>query len=218
MCVYDVAMESYVIPMPDADVRLIPSLGAIGSADGLLEELADTIAWRSEQITLWGKTYNQPRLIAWYGDPGCAYTYSGKRFEPLPWTARLLSLKAAVENAAGTGYNSVLMNYYRDHRDSMGMHSDDEPELGPAPSIASLSLGETRTLVFRHRLRRDLPSVRIALPSGSLLLMRGATQRYWKHGINKRSRPCGPRINLTFRHILDPAGDYCDAKGKSKSP
>ena len=98
----------------------------------------------------------------------------------------------------------MLLNYYRDQRDSMGMHSDDEPELGSNPTIASVSLGEQRTLVLKHKFRKELKPVHLPLDSGSLLLMKGATQHHWKHGINKESRPCGPRVNLTFRRIVTP--------------
>ncbi len=110
----------------------------------------------------------------------------------------------------GSSFNSVLLNYYRDGRDSMGLHADDEPELGPEPVIASLSLGATRNLYFRHRRCKELATVNVPLPSRSLLVMRGETQRNWKHGIRKVARPCGPRVNLTFRHIFgqrDPAQD-----------
>lgn len=99
-------------------------------------------------------------------------------------------------------FNSVLLNYYRDNRDSMGLHSDDEPELGPRPTIASVSLGEERTLVFKHKTSQELAPVRLRLAAGSLLVMKGDTQRNWKHGINKEDRHCGPRVNLTFRRIV----------------
>ncbi len=115
--------------------------------------------------------------------------------------ALLTRLKARVEQVTGSRFNSVLLNYYRDQRDSMGLHADDEPELGAEPVIASLSLGEERKLVFRHRSRRELTTVSVPLPSGSLLVMRGPTQRHWKHGIRKLTRPCGPRVNLTFRRV-----------------
>jgi alkylated DNA repair dioxygenase AlkB len=141
-------------------------------------------------------------LTAWYGDSTAAYTYSGLTLEPLPWTTLLASLRARVEALTEATFNSVLLNYYRDNRDAMGMHADDEPELGERPVIASLSLGATRTLVFRHKTRRDLAPVKIPLPSGSLLLMQGSTQSHWKHGINRSTRACGPRINLTFRRVI----------------
>ncbi len=169
----------------------------------VLSELLERTPWRADSVVVWGKRHLQPRLTAWYGDADARYEYSGLALDPLPWTPRLLSIKESVEDAAGSRFNSVLLNYYRDGRDSMGMHSDDEPELGPRPVIASLSLGETRTLVFKHRTERDRESLRIELGDGSLLLMRGATQRNWRHGIGKERRPCGPRVNLTFRLIVE---------------
>ena len=117
----------------------------------------------------------------------------------------LLQLQQLVEEVSETAYNSVLLNYYRVGSDSMGLHADDEPELGPRPCIASLSLGETREIYFRHKHRRDLGTFKLALPSASLLVMRGDTQANWKHGIRKLSQRCGPRLNLTFRWV-DAAG------------
>lgn len=166
-----------------------------------MHHLVDETPWRAEKIVVWGKTFPQPRLIAWYGDFAKNYTYSGIRLTPLPWTADLLAIKDRVEGAAATTFNSVLLNYYRDQRNSIGFHSDDERELGERPIIASLSLGAERTFILKHKTRRDLQAVRLRLGSGSLLLMGGETQRYWKHGVNKETRPCGPRVNLTFRQI-----------------
>lgn len=187
-----------LLPIPDAEVL---HLGRLPLPAGLFGRLVVDTPWRSDPITLWGKTYAQPRLTAWYGDPSKTYTYSGLKMQPLPWTDLLLEVKRAVEQAAGHDFNSVLLNYYRNERDSMGFHSDDEPELGPAPVIASLSLGATRDFVFKHRSRKDLKPVRVALGDGALLLMKGDTQRHWLHGIEKRQSPIGPRINLTFRTI-----------------
>jgi alkylated DNA repair dioxygenase AlkB len=113
----------------------------------------------------------------------------------------LIDIKNRVEKVAGASFNSVLLNYYRHHRDSMGLHSDDEPELGRQPIIASVSLGEERTFILKHKTRRELKIVRLKLASGSLLLMKGDTQHCWKHGIDKEKGPCGPRVNLTFRRI-----------------
>ena len=163
--------------------------------------MIDETPWRSESVTVWGKTFQQPRLIAWYGDEGQRYSYSGIGLEPLPWTSTLLGVRAVVQAVSDEQFNSVLLNYYRNHRDSMGFHSDDERELGPAPTIASLSLGATRTFVLKHKLREDVKPVRLDLTPGSLLIMKGQTQRYWKHGIDKQTKPCGPRVNLTFRRI-----------------
>jgi alkylated DNA repair dioxygenase AlkB len=189
------------IPIEDAEVYYLPELPLLASATSILRSLIDETPWRAESIVVWGKKFLQPRLIAWYGDPGSVYTYSGIHLDPMPWTKTLQDIKVKVEAVSEESFNSVLLNYYRDHRDSMGLHSDDEPELGKRPIIASLSLGEERTLIFKHKSRLDLKSVRIRLGSGSLLLMKGETQRHWKHGIDKERGPCGPRVNLTFRRI-----------------
>jgi len=190
------------IPMRDAEVSLQRTLALGDSPAAVLARLIDETPWRSETIKMWDKTYVQPRLIAWYGDEGASYEYSGKRYEALPWTTLLLDLRRRVEAVAAVRFNSVLINYYRDHRDSVAMHSDDERELGREPIIASLSLGETRTLMFRHKSDRSQKSRRLPLESGSLLIMKGPTQRCWQHGVPKESQPCGPRVNLTFRQVL----------------
>jgi len=115
---------------------------------------------------------------------------------------QLSDIKARIEAVAGSAFNSVLLNYYRDHRDSVGFHSDDEPELGARPVIASLSLGEERTFILKHKRSNTAEPMRLRLTSGSLLLMKGETQLCWRHGVPKENRPCGPRVNLTFRTIL----------------
>ncbi len=164
--------------------------------------LIDNIPWRSKEIRLFGKRYLQPRLTAWFGDPGCGYRYSGLDLEPLPWLPPLMQLRRRVESLCHSRFNSVLLNYYRDQNDSMGLHSDDERELGAEPVIASVSFGATRTIQFSHKSRRDLGSLKLPLTSGSLLVMRGSTQAHWKHGIAKERAPAGPRVNLTFRRIV----------------
>lgn len=189
------------LPVPGADISYAERVPLPLPQQTLLDRLIAEIHWRRETISMWGKTYLQPRLIAWYGDPGATYTYSGLQLEPLPWTPLLADVKTTVERLTGTAFNSALLNYYRDHRDSMGLHSDDEAELGPLPTIASLSLGAERTLILKHRRDRTHRQVRLPLAGGSLLVMCGDTQRNWKHGINKEGGPCGPRVNLTFRRI-----------------
>lgn len=185
----------------DADVWYLAALPLASPTAVILGDLIDSVPWRSERIVVWGKTRLQPRLTAWFGDPGNDYTYSGLRLTPVPWTPPLKAIRREVERFAGVEFNSVLLNYYRDQNDSMGFHSDDEPELGREPVIASVSFGERRTFVLKHRTNRDIRPVRLPLDSGSLLLMRGGTQHNWKHGIEKQTRPCGPRVNLTFRRI-----------------
>lgn len=186
------------IPIHDAELAWQAQLPLPYANDEVFARLLAETPWRVETVLVYGKRHPQPRLTAWYGD--ASYTYSGLRLEPLPWTPLLAALRAAVEAACGQRFNSVLLNLYRNERDSMGMHSDDEPELGPAPAIASLSFGATRTLILKHK--RDKQTVRLPLSDGSLLLMAGPTQENWLHGINKSTRRLGGRINLTFRYIV----------------
>ena len=194
------------LALPDANLLLHRSPDLGGPPDELLESLLEETPWRQESITLYGKTHLQPRLLAWYGEPDAVYRYSGKTYQPLPWTEQLDDLRRRMEDLAEAPFNSVLLNYYRDGRDSMGLHADDEPELGPEPVIASLSLGEERALYFRHKRDKKARGLDVVLPHGSVLMMRGLTQANWKHGIRKLRRPCGPRLNLTFRLIRSSAG------------
>lgn len=166
------------------------------NAEVLARLVAET-AWRAETVVVYGKRHLQPRLSAWHGDK--AYRYSGLQLAPVPMTPLLETIRLAVQDATGRRYNSVLLNYYRDGRDSMGMHSDDEPELGPMPAIASVSFGATRTFILRHKASKE--TLKLPLTDGSLLFMAGGTQINWMHGINKTSRPVGERLNLTFRNI-----------------
>jgi alkylated DNA repair dioxygenase AlkB len=192
------------VPLADAEMYYLSRVELPKPADDLLRSLIERVPWRAEEVMVWGKRHPQPRLIAWYGDRGRGYTYSGIRLEPLPWNETLLKIKDNLEHLTASMFNSVLLNYYRDQNDSMGFHSDDEPELGPQPVIASLSLGERRSFVLKHKNRKDLKPVKIALESGSLLVMKSDTQKNWKHGIDKETRPCGPRVNMTFRYIVPP--------------
>lgn len=194
------------IPLPDAELYYLARLPLSDGPAAIMQRLIEATHWRAEKIVVWGKTYPQPRLTAWHGDEGIVYTYSGIRFEAQPWTETLRDIKQRLEAVTGADFNSVLLNFYRNERDSIGLHSDDEPELGRQPIIASLSLGAERTFVLRHRSKKDLTPVRLKLASGSLLLMKGDTQHCWKHGIEKMKRPCGARVNLTFRRV------YCDPK------
>lgn len=194
------------LPLPDAEISYLADADWLEGRESLLRALIDDTPWRAEEIVVFGQRHPQPRLTAWYGDLGSRYRYSGLDLEPLPWTKTLASLRGAVESACDARFNSVLLNYYRDGHDAMGLHSDDEAELGPAPVIASLSLGETRTFTLKHRFRKDVATVKLPLESGSLLVMKGATQRNWKHGVNRERAHCGTRVNLTFRRIVRAPG------------
>jgi alkylated DNA repair dioxygenase AlkB len=163
--------------------------------------LAET-PWRLEQIQIAGRLIPVPRRTAWYGDPGITYVYSGIRNEPLPWTPLLLALRDAVSAAAGAPLNSVLINHYRDGKDSMGWHADNEAALGRDPVIASLSLGAPRRFVLRHAKQKDR-SMAFLLGDGALLVMAGATQHHYRHAVPKTAE-AGERINLTFRQVRTP--------------
>jgi alkylated DNA repair dioxygenase AlkB len=188
--------------IPDGELIFHPAFFPPAESDRLLQALVQTTPWRQDKIRLFGQEYDQPRLTAWYGDPGKTYTYSGLRLEPLPWTRLLLEIKHRVEREAQVAFNSVLLNYYRHGQDSMGWHSDDEPELGKNPVIASLSFGGSRRFSLRHKFRKEVARVSLELGHGSLLLMAGPTQHFWKHQVAKTAKVVEPRLNLTFRVIL----------------
>ena len=190
--------------LPDADLRLWPAAFDAATADRCYAELRDGIDWRDEELLIFGRRRAVPRRVAWHGDPGARYTYSGTTHEPRPWTPALSAIRAHVGQLAGHGFNAVLLNLYRDGRDGMGWHADDEPELGPEPVIASVSLGAPRRFRLRHR-RRPEARVDLVLPHGSLLVMAGPTQRHWVHSLPKTAVPVGPRINLTFRRVVGPS-------------
>lgn len=168
-------------------------------ADRLLEILRHQIPWHQEQ----GRGYPFPRLTAWYADGGVNYSYSGVTHQGRGWTPELLTVKQRVEEAAGATFNSLLLNLYRDGRDSIGFHTDAEPELGQNPVIASVSLGAVRTFVLKHIKQREKLSYPLA--HGSLLVMGGTCQHFWLHGVPKTTTVVGERINLTFRKILTAA-------------
>jgi alkylated DNA repair dioxygenase AlkB len=185
------------IPIDDGELYFMQQLPLAMDNAEVLRRLLDETVWKAETIFLFGREVAQPRLSAWYGER--RYTYSGRTFEPLPFTPLQLEIKRAVEAATGKRFNSLLLNYYRNEQDSMGFHSDDEAELGPQPAIASLSFGATRTFILKHK--KQPKTVKIDLTDGSLLLMAGKLQHCWRHGINKERKPGGARVNLTFRLI-----------------
>jgi alkylated DNA repair dioxygenase AlkB len=188
------------IELPGADLRFAPAWLSGPHADALFSSMRNTIDWETHRIRMFGREIDSPRSSSWIGDPGTIYTYSRTRFEPRPWPQPLLPIRDQLEALLATGFNSVLANRYRDGRDYMGWHSDDEPELGAQPIIASLSLGATRRFVLKPRgagQRLDLD-----LPHGSLLIMSGQTQALYRHALPSTKRPVGERINLTFRRIL----------------
>jgi alkylated DNA repair dioxygenase AlkB len=163
------------------------------------EQLLDKVPWEQRHVRVFGREVAQPRLVAWFGDPGAAYTYSGLTLDALPWLPSLAEIKATCEWLAGATFNSGLANLYRDGHDSVAWHADDEPELGPDPVIASASFGAERRFDLRHRETGE--TVRTLLPTGSVVVMSRGCQRNWLHQVPKMLRVREPRINLTFRRF-----------------
>ena len=194
---------SIFIPLhlPDATIFYCSNFLSTVESQALFQKLITTTAWQQDTITLFGKTHLQPRLTAWYAQNGQKYIYSGICMDAKPFPSYLVPTLKRVINCCNTSFNSVLLNLYRDGNDSNGWHSDDEPELGKAPIIASLSLGVARDFKLKHKY---LPQEKhtLLLEPGSLLLMGAPTQQFWKHQLPKRKRCTEPRINLTFRTVL----------------
>jgi alkylated DNA repair dioxygenase AlkB len=185
---------------PDAWLELEPAWLPAGEAARVLDAVLAAHAWVEREIVLYGRRILQPRLVAWEGDR--PYRYSGQTLEPRPLTPPVRALMDSVNGFAGTTFNHVLLNRYRHGRDSMGLHADDEPELGPDPVVATLSLGVTRRLRLVPRRPRDGEPHAVDLGNGSLLIMRGACQRRFRHGIPRQPTVAGERVSLTFRTIL----------------
>ena len=190
------------IPLPDSDINLHQDHFDAEIAGNLLRDLTEEIPWVQNKIRFYGKESLVPRLESWHGDEGMSYTYSGIRMDAKPWTKNLLMIKESIEPIAKTTFNSVLINYYRDGKDRVAWHSDDEKELGKNPVIASVSLGAERKFKLRHKkYKENQLQHEVFLQNGSLLLMSGSTQHHWLHEIPRTAKPIGPRINLTFRVI-----------------
>jgi alkylated DNA repair dioxygenase AlkB len=192
-----------------SEVNLLPRDGVVtyretfvlqATADEWFQRLAVETPWQADVITMFGKRIVTTRKVAWYGDPGCSYRYSGSTKNPSPWTETLVRIKSAIEEASGTAFNSCLLNYYHHGGEGMGWHSDDEKEMEKDAAIASLSLGAERRFLFKHR-DGSGEKVAVQLRSGSLLVMAGVTQSYWLHCLPKTAKVKASRINLTFRRI-----------------
>jgi len=187
------------------DFRLLSQFLSHREADDLFAELLRDAAWRDEYLHLFGRRVRSPRRVCWYGEPEVGYVYSGRPHRAAGWLTALEMLKDRLVIELGQPFNFVLANLYEDQNASMGWHADNEPELGTEPVIASVSLGATRTLRVRPankvpgKVRTSSP---VPLPHGSLLVMQGASQVEFQHALPKTTRPCGPRINLTFRRVL----------------
>ncbi|TLD72345.1 alpha-ketoglutarate-dependent dioxygenase AlkB [Phragmitibacter flavus] len=190
----------------DYSVNLLPSDGEVNyhgpifgvdECGRLFEKLLAEVAWRHDEAVMFGKRIVTARKVAWYGNEGFKYTYSGTTKEALPWSDTLREIKAKVETLSGAKFNSCLLNLYHHGEEGMGWHSDDEKELARDAAIASVSLGAARKFCFKHKQSGE--RVDVGLENGSLLVMLGATQRYWLHRLPPSKRVKGARINLTFR-------------------
>jgi alkylated DNA repair dioxygenase AlkB len=194
-------LEINHLSIPDAEIDLYSSCFSGEESDKIFQTLLSQVCWKNEKIKCYGKEVDIPRLTAWYGDTGKRYVYSRIEMVPESWLPILLYIKSRVEEITKFSFNSVLLNLYRDGQDSIAWHSDDEPELGKEPVIASLSLGGERKFQLRHKVKKEGEKVELNLTHGSLLIMKGKTQEYWQHQVPKTSKPVMPRINLTFRRI-----------------
>ena len=168
----------------------------------LFECLQKSIDWRQDEIQIMGRQVLIPRLQAWYGEPGISYTYSGLRMTAKPWTAELKWIRDKLALDTGIEFNAVLLNRYRNGQDSMGWHADNEPELGPDPSIASISLGGTRRFLMKPKKNNAGSIIRLQLAGGSLLVMHSPIQKEWVHSLPKTKKPVSERLNLTFRRVF----------------
>lgn len=189
-----------IFNLPDAEVLYIPNFLNAKESSELFEKLYSETPWQHDLITLFGKIHPQPRLTSFYGTDVLTYSYSNIKMEPHSFTPTLLQLKKEVEKEAKTTFNSVLINLYRDGKDSNGWHADNEKELGLNPIIASVTLGSERFFHLKH-ISKPEHKCKIKLENGSLLLMKGTTQHFYKHQIPKTTQILKARINLTFRTI-----------------
>lgn len=165
-----------------------------------LDKLLQTIAWKNDEAIIFGKHIITKRKTAWYGDAGFIYTYSGTTKQALPWTQELKELKSVVEKISEATFNSCLLNLYHNGDEGMAWHSDDESSLGENSVIASLSLGAERKFLLKHKQTKQ--TVSVLLENGSLLVMKGSTQKHWLHSVPKTKTIYKPRVNLTFRKIV----------------
>jgi alkylated DNA repair dioxygenase AlkB len=192
--------ESSLLPF-QGETRLYPDFFSKKTADFYFQKLQNTLAWKQEPIRLFGKMVMQPRLTALYGDPDRPYGYSGISMIPLLWTEELSEMRNKLQEFSEIEFTHVLCNYYRDGKDSMGWHRDNEAVLGKNPCIASITFGATRLFQVRHYETKS-HKINIPLTHGSLLMMSGESQHHWEHQIPKTKKILGPRINLTFRKLI----------------
>ena len=194
-------MKNEIVAHNDLKIRIEEDFFNSVDSNKLLKKFISKLPWESMIIKMFGKDTKIPRLQCWVGDEGCEYRYSGKQLNRQIWSQDLIMIRKKIYKELKIDFNSVLANYYRDGKDSMGWHSDDEKELGPNPTIASISFGSERDLVFRNKISKE--TLAIPQTNGCLILIDGKTQKNWQHSIKKTQKVIGPRINLTFRNIIN---------------
>ena len=192
--------EKIIFDLPNAEIEYHAIFFDNNQANLLFDKLKTEIPWQQDNITVYGKSYPQPRLTALYGNEGKPYSYSNIVMQPHFWNPLTTFIKEKVEQITNEKFTTVLLNLYRDGKDSNGWHADNEKELGRNPVIASVSFGATRPFYLKHNTIEN-QRLKIDLSHGSLLVMKGETQHFWKHQIAKTAKPIGERINLTFRII-----------------
>lgn len=194
----------------DKNRNLLPKDGIVnyygrimsrGNADNFLKLLLHTIDWKNDEAIIFGRKIITKRKVAWYGTKPFEYTYSKVTKLALPWTAALLSLKKLVEEKSGETFNSCLLNLYHNGEEGMAWHSDGETDLKKDGAIGSLSFGAERKFAFKHKASKE--KVELILEHGSLLVMKGETQTHWLHRLPPKKHLNQPRVNLTFRTIID---------------
>ena len=197
-----VPSENNLLPY-GGEVYYVPNVFSRQQSDEYFNQLFTEIRWKQEPIKIFGKEVMQPRLTAWYGDITRPYAYSGITMAPNHWIHPLLEIKTTADQLSGAASTSALMNLYRDGNDGLGWHRDNEKVLGPAPTIASVSLGAVRAFQLRdYKDKKNLIS--IDLEPGSVLIMKGDSQKVWEHRVPKSAKLHGARINITFRVIQSP--------------
>ncbi|WP_343848815.1 alpha-ketoglutarate-dependent dioxygenase AlkB family protein [Algoriphagus jejuensis] len=185
----------------DGEVNYYGKLVTLERADRYLKCLLESIEWRNDEAVIFGKKIITKRKVAWYGDKPFEYTYSNTTKQALLWTPELLGLKSLVEYETGETFNSCLLNLYHSGEEGMAWHSDGETDLKKDGAIGSLSFGAERKFAFKHKQAKE--KVELILEHGSLLVMKGTTQTFWLHRLPPTKRVTKPRVNLTFRTIVE---------------
>ena len=193
----------------DPSLNLLPKDGEVNyygplfdpnTSNVYFDQLHSSVPWREDQVMMNGKLITTARKVAWIADSGFSYSYSGTTKIASDWTPELLQLKAKVEQITKTSFNSCLLNLYHHGLEGIAWHSDDEASLGSSATIASLSFGATRKFAFRHKVTKETRA--LMLEPSSLLVMKGETQRHWRHSLLTSKQVAQARINLTFRAII----------------